>query len=211
MDGHTRGRSHPEDKAKKKRDQELGIPDEIKSGQIRIGDYEVPDWAAKVIEHTSAFAPVGFGLGLSQVYQNNIVDGKTTAEAATNSAMAQVNHIIGSLPQIENFAKPLATGITDKLETGKWDDVDVNGNPMKREAFNISDYLTHVYDKKGVLSEKYYKDAVKNQKYYREKIEATELNTSISEKEKSDLRDQYLKQLKESTDEIYRLNKEQPQ
>lgn len=207
-----RGQSN-ENKAKKKREEQTGVP-EIKVGEIKIGDWVMPEWAAKVSEHTPAFAPLGFGLGLRQVYQNNIEDGKSTPEAAANSAMAQVNHILSSIPQIDKVVMPLSKDIGGIIApSGKWDDVDQQGNPMKREAFRMEDYLNYLpgSDKKNVLSEHYYKEAVKNQKYYRDQITRAEINTSLSEKEKTELRNQYLEELKKSTDEIYRLNKEKPQ
>lgn len=207
-----RGQS-AENKAKKKREEQTGIP-EIKVGEIKIGNWVMPEWAAKVSEHTPAFAPLGYGLGLAQVYQNNIEDGKTTPEAAANAAMAQVNHILGSIPQIDKVVMPISKGIGDIIvPSGQWEDVDQQGNPMKREAFHMSDYLNYLpgTDKKNVLSEHYYKQAVAAQKSARQLITLAEINTSLSPKEKSDLREQYLKQLKERVDEIYRLNKEKPQ
>lgn len=207
-----RGQS-AENKAKKKREEQTGVP-EIKVGEIKIGNWVMPEWAAKVSEHTPAFAPLGYGLGLAQVYHNNIEDGKSTPEAATNAAMAQVNHILGSIPQIDKVVMPLTKDIGGIiLPNGQWDDVDQQGNPMKREVFRMSDYLNYIpgTDKKSVLSEHYHKEAVAAQKSARQLITLAEINTSLSAKEKSDLREQYLKQLKERVDEIYRLNKEKPQ
>lgn len=208
-----------ENKAKKKREEQTGTP-ELKVGDIRIGDWTLPESASKIIEHTPAFTPLGFGLGLSQVYKNNIEDGKSTPESAYNSAMGQVNHIIGSIPQLDKFVVPAVSRIGQSvIPTGQWDDVDQEGNPMKRQAFDLSDYFKYLNvpylpklgNEKSILSEHYYKEAVKNQKYYREQITRAEINTSLSKKEKDELRDQYLKELDESTKEIYRLNKEKPQ
>lgn len=208
-----------EDKKKLEREQETGIP-EIKTSQIKIGDYTLPDWASKVVEHTPAFAPLGFGLGLSQVYENNIIDGRTTADAATNAIMGQVNHITNTIPQLDKVVLPLGGGITKSvLPSGQWDDVDIDGNPMKRKAFEIWDYFKYlnlfndvgVGSKKGILSENYYKQAVSIQRSFRQQITDVEINTSLSKKEKEEQREQLLSDLKDAIDEVYKQNKENPQ
>lgn len=202
-----------EDKKKAEREEETGMP-EIKTGEMMIGNWKIPESAAKIIEHTPAFSPLGFGLGLAQVYKNNVIDGKSTSVSAINSIMGQVNHITNSLPMIDKFVQPLASGALGNIKPkGEWNDVDQDGNPMKRKAFNMSDYLTYLpgVSKKGVLSEYYYKEAVKNQKYYRDLITDIETNTSLSPKEKEEQRQAYLKDLNESIEEVYKQNKENPQ
>jgi len=207
-----------EDLKKKKRDEDLGI-DEIKTSEIRIGDWKMPEWAAKVIEHTAAFSPLGMGLGLSQVYGNNIIDGKETVESATNSAVAQIEHVVGSIPQAE-LVTFLGGKILDRLKpASQWEDVDVDGNPMKRKAFNLSDHLKYISigghtiygDKKEELSEAYYKAAVKTQKAYREEITEIMTNISLSKKDKEEQRSAKLKELDEEIADIYKQNKEDPQ
>lgn len=206
-----------EDKKKAAREEETGVP-EIKTGEIKIGDWKIPETVGKIIEHTPAFAPLGFGLGLAQVYGNNIIDGRSTPASALNSAMAQVNHITGSIPMLDRMVLPLAAGALGNIKpSGQWDDVDEDGNPMKRKAFRMSDYLNYLHVpyttgfKKDVLSEYYYKEAVKNQKYYRDLITEVETNTSLSKQEKENQRKQYLTELNESIDEVYKQNKENPQ
>lgn len=203
-----------EDKKKALREQDTGIS-EIKTSEIKIGDWKLPEFAAKIAEHTPAFYPLGFGLGLSQVYQNNIVDGRTTVSAATNAAMAQVNHITNSLPMIDKIIQPLAAGaVKNILPSGQWDDVDQDGNPMKRKAFNMSDYLNYLPgygSKKDILSEAYYKQAVSAQRQYREAITEVETNISLSSKDKEEQRQSLLKELDETIDQIYKENKENPQ
>lgn len=206
-----------EDRKKLQREAETGEP-ELKTSEIQIGDWKMPEFAAKIAEHTPAFYPLGFGLGLAKVYQNNIVDGRTNAAAAENSAMAQIDHIIGSLPMIDKLALPLAKGALDNVKpTGQWDDVDQDGNPMKRKAFNISDYFKYLHVpysqgfKKDILSERYYKAAVETQKNYREQISEIMTNTSLSKEEKEEQRKDKLKELDDAIDEIYKQNKENPQ
>ena len=132
--------------------------------------------------------------------------------------MAQVNHITGSIPQIDLVLKPLATGIYDRTKSqfasGQWDDVDQDGNPMKRKAFHVSDYLNYLPgfgDKKDVLSENYYKQAVSIQKAYREQITEVEINTSLTKEEKKEQRKLLLNQMKSDIDDVYTQNKENPQ
>lgn len=212
-----------EDKKKAEREEDTGIP-EIKTTEMMIGNWKVPEVIAKIAEHTPAFTPLGFGLGLAQVYKNNIINGKSTPASAENSMMAQINHVTNSLPMIDKFVGPLATGALGNITPkGQWDDVDQDGNPMKRKAFHMSDYLKylhfgnafgkdiHIGSKKEILSEYYYKEAVKNQKYYRDLITEVETNTSLSAKEKEEQRQAYLKDLNESIEEVYKQNKENPQ
>lgn len=203
-----------EDKKKRLREQQTGVP-ELKTGEIEIGDYTLPEWASKVVEHTPAFAPLGFGLGLAKVYGNNITDGKTTISAATNSAMAQVNHIAGSIPMLDKVILPLAAGAAQNiLPSGKWDDVDQAGNPMKRQAFHATDYFNYLPGfgkKKDILSEYYYKQAASTQRQYRAQITDIEINTSISKEEKEKERTRLLKELDQQIDDIYAQNKENPQ
>lgn len=206
-----------EDAKKRKREAETGIP-ELETGGVQIGDWKMPEWAAKVAEHTSVFYPFGFGLGLSKVYGNNITDGKSTMTSATNSAMAQIEHVAGSLPMIDKVVLPLAAGaLKNILPSGQWDDVDQEGNPMKRKVFHMSDYENYLHIpytegfKKDVLSEKYYKQAVETQKSYRQDITDIMINTSLSPKEKEEQRKEKLKELDEKIAEIYEQNKENPQ
>lgn len=212
-----------EDKKKRLREQQTGVP-ELKTGEIEIGDYILPEWASKVVEHTPAFAPLGFGLGLAKVYGNNITDGKTTISSATNSAMAQINHIAGSIPMLDKVILPLASGaVQNVIKPGQWDDVDQSGNPMKREVFNVADhfkYLSlgtllgndiHLGDKKDILSEYYYKQATRTQKQYRDQITEVEINTSIPKEEKEKERERLLNELNQQIEDIYAQNKENPQ
>lgn len=202
-----------EKKKKEKRDAELSI-EEIKTSELKIGDYKVPEWAAKVIEHTPAFQPMLFAAGLGQVYENNIIDGTSTGEAVKNSISAHVEHIVNSIPQAEVIVA-LGAGILKKVEpSGQWDDVDVDGNPMKRKAFEASDYFNYLPgygDKKEVLSENYYKQAVAARKSARQEITDIMLNTSKPQKEKEEERKQILKDLNERIEDIYKQNKENPQ
>lgn len=205
-----------EDKKKMQRELETGVP-ELKTGEIEIGNWKMPEFASKIVEHTPSFAPLGFGLGLAKVYENNIIDGRATPTAATNSAMAQIEHIVNSIPQAE-LVTFLGGKIADRMKpSGQWDDVDQDGNPMKRKAFEITDYFKYLHVpysegfKKDILSENYYKQAVASQKGYRQQITEVETNTSLSSKEKEEQRQDLLKQLDEAIDDIYKQNKENPQ
>lgn len=206
-----------EDKKKMQRELDTGIP-EIKTGEIKIGNWVLPEFASKIAEHTPAFYSLGFGLGLAQVYKNNIVDGRTTTTAALNSLMAQINHVTGSLPMIDKLILPLASGAAGNiLPKGQWDDVDQEGNPMKRKAFNVTDYFKYLHVpftqgfKKDILSENYYKQAISTQKSYRDQITEVETNTSLSPKEKEEQRKDLLKELDDAINDIYVQNKENPQ
>ena len=202
-----------EDAKRKKRDEELGI-DEINTGEVRIGDWKMPEFAAKIAEHTPAFAPLGFALGLAQVYKNNITEGISTPSAVLNSAMGQINHITGSLPMIDKMVGPLATGaVKNVAPSGQWEDVDQEGNPMKRKAFHASDYFHYLgFGKKSdILSETYYKQAISTQKAFREQITEVETNTSLSKAEKAQQRKELQQQLDDAIEDIYQQNKENPQ
>lgn len=207
-----------EDAKKKKREAETGVP-ELETGGIQVGDYKFPEWASKVIEHTPAFYPLGFGLGLAKVYGNNIADGRSDVASATNSIMAQVNHLINSIPQAGVYTY-FGGQVLDRIKpSSQWDDVDQDGNPMKRHAFSVADHFKYITfgghtiygDKKDELSESYYKQAVSTQRNYRQQITEVETNTSLSKKDKEEQRESLLKELDEAIADIYKSNKEDPQ
>src|SRR5262249_40879240 len=130
-----------EDKKKKKWEDEFGVP-VIKTGEIKIGDWKMPDAAAKIVEHTPAFTPMLFGLGLAQVYENNIKEGKSTATSVANDAKAHIEHILGSIPQMELvgfLGKSAYDHLNVQKRLGEWTDVDQNGNPITRKAYNARD------------------------------------------------------------------------
>jgi hypothetical protein len=205
-----------EDQKKLKRELETGVP-EIKTSEIKIGDWVVPETAAKIMEHAPQLQSALFGLSLVQVYQNKIVDGESTARAVSDDALTHINHIMNSIPMIDKVAGPLAGGaiqsIQQKYASGQWQDVDQNGNPMKRKVFRPSDYLIHLpgFSKKGALSEGYYKQAVATQKAYRDQITEVETNTSLSKEEKAERRGQIMNEMNQQIDEIYRQNEENPE
>ena len=205
-----------EDKKKALREIETGNP-EIKTGEIKLGDWKIPDVVAKIIEHTPGFQMPLLGLGLNQVYENSIIDGKSTPEAIKDGALAHINHIVNSIPQAE-LVGALASGIVQKVApSGQWDDVDQEGKPMKRKVFRASDYFGYLHlphtegFKKDILSEAYYKAAVKTQKSYRDALTEVEINTSLSKQEKEEQRKELLKELDQEIEEIYKENKEDPQ
>jgi hypothetical protein len=205
-----------EDKKKALREIQTGNP-EIKTGEIKLGDWTMPNAAAKIIEHTPGFQMPLMALGLSQVYENSIIDGKSTPEAVKDAALAHVNHIVNSIPQAE-LVMAIGGGLADKvIPYGQWNDVDQDGMPMKRRAFRAADYFQYLHlpftdgFKKDILSENYYKEAVKTQTQYRNAITDIETNTSLSKEEKEEQRQEQLKQLNSDIDEIYRQNKENTQ
>lgn len=205
-----------EDKKKALREIETGVP-EIKTGEIWIGNWKVPNVAAKIIEHTPGFQMPLFGLGLNQVYENSIIDGKSTPESVKDAALAHIEHVVNTIPQAE-LVGALTSGIVQKVKpSGQWDDVDQDGNPMKRKVFRASDYFAYLHlpvtdgFKKDILSEAYYKQAVKAQRQYREAITEVETNTSLSSKDKEEQRQSLLKELDETIDQIYKENKDNPQ
>jgi len=214
-----------EDKKKKKMEDEFGVP-VIKTGQIKIGNWEMPEAAAKIVEHTPAFTPMLFGLGLSQVYDNNIKLGKSTVESAKNDAVAHVLHILNSIPQME-LIDYLGMNAIDKLNVkkrlGEWQDVDQNGEPMKRQALGFSDYFKYqtfgtwfgwhpsIGDKNNILSENYYKMANRMQKDYEDQISEVEYNPAYSKEEKAEMRKELIEKAKEELENIYQQNKENPQ
>lgn len=203
-----------EDAKKAKRDIELGVPSELKTGQVQLGDYTLPDWVSKVVEHTPAFYPMLMGAGIGQVYRNGIIDGRYTYEAAYNSAEAQVLHAINSIPQAELVGYLASKPLSLLKPASAWDDVDQAGNPMKRRAFELTDHLKYLYGighKGDILSEAYYKQAVATQKAAREQITEIELNTSLSKAEKEAQRKEILDQLEETISSIYQQNKDNPQ
>jgi len=158
-----------------------------------------------------------FALGLNQVYENSIVDGKSTPQAVKDAALAHINHIVNSIPQME-LVTALGSGLAQKMvPTGEWNDVDENGIPMERRAFRSSDYFNYLHlpftdgFKKDILSENYYKQAVKAQTDYRNAITEIETDSNLSSQDKKEQREDKLKEFNDTIDEIYRQNKENPQ
>jgi hypothetical protein len=214
-----------EDKKKKKMEDEFGAPI-IKTGQIKIGNWEMPEAAAKIVEHTPAFQPMLFGLGLNQVYENNIKSGKSTLESVKNDAEAHILHIVNSIPQME-LIDYLGMNAVDKLNVkkrlGEWQDVDQDGQPIKRQALGFSDYFKYqtfgtwfgwtpfVGDKNEILSENYYKMANRMMKDYEDQISEIEYNPEYSKEEKAQMRQELIDKSKEELKDIYRQNKENPQ
>lgn len=206
-----------EDKKKKQREEETG-QSQLLTGEIKIGDWKVPEPAAKILEHTPGLQGALFGLGIAQVYENNIKEGKSTVTSAKNDLMAHIDHITGSLPMIDKMILPLAAGAASGLKSklpavnGEWMDVDQNGNPVKRKAFNAKDYLDLLPfgDKKEILSDAYYKQALKTKKYYEGLISDIEYS-NVTDEEKKRQREEYQKQMDGDIEEIYRQNKENPQ
>jgi hypothetical protein len=204
-----------EDKKKKEREDETGVH-ELKTGEIRIGDWEMPETAGKIMEHTPAFQPLFFGLGLAQVYKNNVASGQTNSMAALNDALAHLQHIMGSIPQIDKVYKPMAEGVVENLnikkKLGEWEDVDIDGNPIKRKAFKMSDYLTVLpgFSKKDVLTEDRYKQATKTIDEYNVQIGEVMRDANLTDKEKEEKRKELLKERDEEIDKIYEENKENP-
>ena len=203
-----------EDKKKKQREDEGGEP-ELKTTEIQVGNYKLPEWAAHVVQHAPSASPMLYGLGLAEVYNNSIKDGETTPKAATNSVMAQVDHVVNSIPIINKFVLPIAQGAVDNLgisKFGEWDGVDKDGNPEKRKAFEFKDYLDIV---KGhgdqLLTEDNFKTAQKIQKSYKADISAVERDPTISKEEKAKQRAELMKQMQEEIDGIYKINKEDTQ
>lgn len=206
-----------EDKKKKQREDEFGIP-VIKTGEIKIGNWLMPEAAAKIVEHTPAFQPMLFGLGLAQVYENNIKEGKSTTASVLNDARAHIEHTLNSIPQMELvgfLGKSALDHINVQKRLGEWQDVDENGNPIIRKAYNAKDYVlgNRVLggDPKNILSDAYYKMAVKTNKYYEDQIAEIEYNPDFSKKEKEEERQELLKKRDEDIEDIYRQNKENPQ
>lgn len=200
-----------EDKKKLQREQEGGEP-ELKTTQIKIGNYQLPEWAAHVAEHAPSAAPLLYALGLGEVYNNSIKDGETTPKAATNAVIAQVDHVVNSIPIINKFVLPIAQGAVDNLGISKfceWDGVDKDGNPEKRKAFRLEDYL-QIVEGHGdqLLTEDNFKMATKIQKSYKADISDVERDPSLTKAEKEKQRADLMQQMKEEIDGIYKINKE---
>jgi len=196
-----------EDKKKKQREEEGGEP-EMKVSEIHFGDYKLPEWVAKVVEHAPSAAPALYAAGWAETYKNSINNGETTPKAAANAIEAQLDHIINSIPQA-NVGLPLVKIITDRFKFGEWDGVDKDGNPEKRKAFEMKDYLQIVTGHGDqLLTEDNFKTATKIQKSYKADISEVERDPSLSKEEKTKRRADLMQQMKDDIDAIYVANKE---
>lgn len=213
---HFGGFSHKgqtkEDEEAKKREEETGVP-ELKTTQVKIGDWEVPDTISKIFEHTPGFSPLFYSLGMMHVYDNNIKAGKTTPEAATNAVLAHIDHVINSLPIVEKLYVPLVKGVLDnvgltKSKMGQWTGVNEDGTLDKRKAYRLSDYLNLAVGGHGeVLTEENYKIAVSIAKDYDSQIASVMRDANTSNADKKQQRDELFQEKKEAIDKIYENNK----
>lgn len=196
-----------EDKKKKQREDEGGEL-EMKVSEIHFGDYKLPEWVAKVVEHAPSAAPALYAAGWAETYKNSIKNGETTPKAAANAIEAQLDHVINSIPQA-NVALPLVKMITDRFKFGEWDGIDKDGKPDKRKAFNMSDYWNIVRGHGDqLLTDANFKQATKIQKSYKADISEVERNPSLTKTEKEKQRSYLMQQMKEEIDGIYKINKE---
>ena len=182
------------------------------TGEMCVGDTKLPEIVTSIFEHSSQFAPMFMALNANAVYKNNINTGKETEESVKNAVLSNLTHITEGLPIIQRTYNPVeAIGRIVKSSFGKigqWDDVDQEGNPIKRKAFEFKDYFG---DKKEVLSDAYYKMALKIKRGYEAQITQVMNDGNLSETEKSRQRKELLQQEQADIDDIYRQNKENPQ
>lgn len=211
--GH-RGQTN-DDKKTKKIEDETG-EHQLKTGEIEIGGKPVNENVAKIMEHASQLYPLFLAQGLKTVYDNNIKQGKSSSVAATKDALQHINIILGNIPQIGKVLLPMASDVYQSVvpKVGSWDDVDQDGNPIKRKAFEMRDYLNIIPgygDKKEVLSDVYFKQAVKTKKYYEAQKSQIQLDANLSNEDK----EEQIKNLNEQEDkdinDIYTYNKNNPQ
>ena len=204
-----------DDKKTKKIESETGVK-QLMTGQIKIGDKVLGDNVGKIIEHSSQLYPLFLGLGLKTVYENNIKQGKSSSIAASKDALQHINTILGSIPQISKVLLPMATDVYQSVvpKVGSWDDVDKNGNPIKRKPFEMRDYLNIIPgygNKKDVLSDFYFKQAVRIKKSFEVQKSEIENNANLSEADRKQQSENLDAQENTDIDNIYLQNKNNPQ
>lgn len=204
-----------DDKKIKKIEDETG-EHQLVTGEIDINGKPINGNVAKIIEHGSPLYPLFLGTGLYTVYKNNIKEGKSSSMAAVNDGLQHINTILGSIPQISKVFLPMAADVYKSLvpKIGSWDDVDQEGNPMKRKAFEIRDYLNILPgygDKKDVLSDMYYKQASRIKSSYEQQKSEIENNANLSDEDKKKQKDDLDVEENNDIDDIYKQNKENPQ
>lgn len=200
-----------DDKKKKKLQDQYKDP-QLLTGEIEIGGKKVPEWAQHVIEHAPAAAPLMFATGYYGVYDNAVKSGEIAPEAAKQAVMAQLDHIVNSLPQIEKVVVPVAdaAGINPSTMFTKWDAVDKDGNIEKRKIFRMSDYLDVVPvvgNHNNLLTPANFKVATKIQKAYKTKIESIERSHNLTSEEKEKQIKEERAKMKKGIDAIYEANK----
>lgn len=201
---------------KKKKESELG-EGELNAGDIMLGKGKAADLLAKIIEHTPAFYPALFGMNAANVYKDKVEGGETSWEAAYDAAYANLEAMQDAIPQTK-IINPLGimadakkAAINQIAPISSMDDVDEEGNMIKRKTMNVSDQINLMRGKRGeVLSEENYKHVQRVNSDYKKAIKSlyqqnapqTEIDETIKE------RDEAIKEIRKLNTEQYELLKE---
>lgn len=203
------GGFHHKGEVKKK--QEEMEPGELNAGEIMLGKTKLGDIVSKIIEHTPAFFPALFAQNFLKVKKEEVKSGKTTWEAVYDGFMSNMEYLQDAIPQTK-VINPI--GITTNAKDAAvrqlappyaTEDVDENGNMIKRKAMNFSDQINLAIGKRGeVLSESNYKQVLSINSSYKKIIKDMYRNNA-SQSEIDDV----IKQRDESIKQIRDLNKEE--
>lgn len=194
---------------KRKKESELA-DDELNPGQVMFGKNKVGEKVGNVIEHLPGFYPAFFGLNAARVYNQNIQNGGTTVGAAIAAAMANLEAIQDAIPMAElinpiQVAKGVVTSSLSQIDkTWEANDVDENGDLIKRRAFDFKDQINlMIGNRKKVLTEENYKAAQQLRSDY---------GKAIEQAHKDGQSEEYIDQLKKERDDaIQQLYKDQNQ
>jgi len=200
-----------EEDKKKERIEKITGDNDVKTGQISIGDLTLPEYASKLIEHTPAFYPALLALDMHEVYRDKIRSGEMKPTAAKDAIVSNVEHLLESSPQIQLGMTILAPLKERYLPANyKIDDTDEHGEPMKRVILEPKDYIKVLSNKKDILSDFWFKKAssiISNSKKEKASIE---INKKLSDEQKSEKKKEIDVHADKMIDKIYEMNKKNP-
>ncbi|MES1221732.1 MAG: hypothetical protein ABUT20_39910, partial [Bacteroidota bacterium] len=196
-----------DDKKKKKIEEETGEK-QLLINEIEILGKKVPEWAEHVIGHAPSAAPLLFATGLYGTYDNAVKNGEIAPEAAREAVMAQLDHIVNSIPQ-SKIVTPIVKDLSDRFNFTTWDAVNKDGIIEKRKVFRADDYMSILHGHKDqLLTPANFKIATKIQNSYKKDIGEVERNKELSKEEKEKQIKELRGQMKADIDAVYVANQE---
>lgn len=195
---------------KKKKNEELE-PGELNAGEIMFGDTKMSNLFNQIIEHTPAFYPALMGMNTVNIYKAKVEGGEMSYDAAYDAFVADLETINDGLPQSKTFhLEEGLTGIKNTISRKLFppenvDDVDENGNLIKRKPLSFADDINLLTRNRGeVLSETNYRTARKVQSDYKKVIK----QAYKEDKPQTEI-DDLIKERDNAIKEIYKVNKEE--
>lgn len=128
---------------KKKKEDDLLKPGELNPGQVEVNGSKLGELSSGIIEHTPALWPMFAGLGMAQIYHDDIGKGKHVPAAAWDALYTHLKVLESNIPQ-SKIISPL-TVVSDIGRTSKkrMTEAGLLDDPTKGEKIDgpIGDYI----------------------------------------------------------------------